>query len=937
MRVAGYCLVVWAALVLAAMPARAEFPDGFNHPEVSWREFETENFVIVFNEGLEQTATLAGQIAERIHPGVCEIIGAEPRAKTTIVLADYDDVAANNFARRLQHVIYLYNPIVNQARVDRESWLTALITHEYAHVVNGWGLRIAGGFAGVLTEWAAMEYQPQWFTEGLAEYVAHGGQIEPVTYVHHAAHQGELLSGAKLDVADMRFDVIETGTVYRQGHAMCNLLAERFGPDIFARLVRRAGAFPQWDIAFQTVTGTSTAAFTREALARFRAEAAAVPAEEPLDTSAEHQATPGLVAALAATPSPDGRFLAVYGIADWEEPIASLWLYARDGSGRRKLDNTLGMYASWKVSWSPDSRQLVYMTRHRNRQGSVTNELARYDVERGRRELIGPAGWRLGEPEFSPSGQYIVATAYRDEQVGLVVLDSEGQNPRWLTAAVDGDCFSPTWSPDETRIAFSLTSPAGTDLAVINTDGSGFARLTTDAWPDQYPAWSPDGQHLAFVSYRQETAATGGGRSAAVAGEAEGLSGSGTNVYLLPVEGGEPTQLTAATTGGVFYPSWSADGTELFVSLFKVRKATIHALALQAAEPVAPVTDQLPPTAALPVAQESAPVTESRGYRAAGRFKPYAVRPFNRDDGLGSSYGLRAHGADPLEKHQLMAEVDYGWYSERFGGQVQYRNDSSPLQLTANVYRRVPPYRFERGVLVADSESGATLQANLPLSMARNAYAKDKLRFGFQAAYHYPLSTAGGELRPAPRAAWVVGPSIGYERTQLLPGTGQQELRARLAFSRKELGADLTYTQANLAYIGRFFAPTPRQTFNLSGMVTWFDGTDYSRREIDQALALVDARYEWRVADQVLGGKLWPVVHLGPTYVEGGYLWRNHLSGVGGGLDERDALYFQVRQNGLITRHGSYDLVGGNRTYIGGGGGNEWFFQFKIGWRPMPF
>lgn len=120
MRVAGYCLVVWAALVLAAMPARAEFPDGFNHPEVSWREFETENFVIVFNEGLEQTATLAGQIAERIHPGVCEIIGAEPRAKTTIVLADYDDVAANNFARRLQHVIYLYNPIVNQARVDRE-------------------------------------------------------------------------------------------------------------------------------------------------------------------------------------------------------------------------------------------------------------------------------------------------------------------------------------------------------------------------------------------------------------------------------------------------------------------------------------------------------------------------------------------------------------------------------------------------------------------------------------------------------------------------------------------------------------------------------------------------------------------------------------------------------------------------------------------------
>ena len=347
-------LVVGALLVLGQ--ARAELPDGFNHPEVQWLEFETPHFTIVYNDGLAATARLAGDVAEQVHPKVCEALGVQPGARTTVVLADYDDVGANNFAQRMQHVIYLYNPVMNQARVDRRAWLTALLTHEYTHVLNGWALRRAGGLIGQFTEWTGMEYQPQWFTEGLAEYVAHDCRAEQVSYALYAAQQHELLEGAKLDIADARFNVIETATVYKQGHAMCVYLAQRFGPDVFRRIISRYGTVHQWDLAFSGATGVSPSDFVGQAVRQINEEAAKLPAADAFEQASSVVATPRLQAALAARPSPDGKWVAVYGVGDWEEPIPELWIQSADGTQKIKVAATLDLYASWKLSWSGPER-----------------------------------------------------------------------------------------------------------------------------------------------------------------------------------------------------------------------------------------------------------------------------------------------------------------------------------------------------------------------------------------------------------------------------------------------------------------------------------------------------------------------------------------------------------------------------------------------------
>jgi TolB protein len=43
-------------------------------------------------------------------------------------------------------------------------------------------------------------------------------------------------------------------------------------------------------------------------------------------------------------------------------------------------------------------------------------------------------------------------------------------------------------------------SSSGGDVYVMNADGSGIARVTHTPWPENDPAWSPDGRRLALGS-----------------------------------------------------------------------------------------------------------------------------------------------------------------------------------------------------------------------------------------------------------------------------------------------------------------------------------------------------------------------------------------------------------------------------------------------------
>lgn len=63
------------------------------------------------------------------------------------------------------------------------------------------------------------------------------------------------------------------------------------------------------------------------------------------------------------------------------------------------------------------------------------------------------------------------------------------------------DC-DPAWSPDGNRIAFWSNRDGGKEIYVMNADGSNIKRLTNNRAEDVNPSWSPDGSKILFESDR---------------------------------------------------------------------------------------------------------------------------------------------------------------------------------------------------------------------------------------------------------------------------------------------------------------------------------------------------------------------------------------------------------------------------------------------------
>jgi hypothetical protein len=67
-----------------------------------------------------------------------------------------------------------------------------------------------------------------------------------------------------------------------------------------------------------------------------------------------------------------------------------------------------------------------------------------------------------------------------------------------------GWSFDPAWSPQGDLIAFVSQEPGNDEIFTITPDGSSTQRLTQNSWEwDKHPSWSPDGNQIVFWSNRE--------------------------------------------------------------------------------------------------------------------------------------------------------------------------------------------------------------------------------------------------------------------------------------------------------------------------------------------------------------------------------------------------------------------------------------------------
>jgi len=242
--------------------------------------------------------------------------------------------------------------------------------------------------------------------------------------------------------------------------------------------------------------------------------------------------------------SPDGRYLSF--LAAPEDGEDQVWTLFRKGGDSQPLTETVQEVSFYE--WSPDGKRMVIVL-----QDPKPEDVEKAKEKNGKEET--PKPWVVTRRQFKQD--YV---GYLDSRrTHLYVLDVETKKLTQITSG-DFDDSEPAWSPDGQHLAFTSNRTAdpdsnyNTDIWVVAADnqdkGQELLRITSNPGPDGSPAWSPDGKTIAHVSATDTDAML-----------------YATNHLAVISEGGEAAVLTADLDRNISAPRFSTDGKWILFGL----------------------------------------------------------------------------------------------------------------------------------------------------------------------------------------------------------------------------------------------------------------------------------------------------------------------------------------------------------------------------------
>lgn len=253
--------------------------------------------------------------------------------------------------------------------------------------------------------------------------------------------------------------------------------------------------------------------------------------------------------------------LALFRVQSGDPPDYSVVLMDSNGKNARAITTNTTPALFGRPAWSPDGTKIALATNlKRSSDSTPVTDIYVYDADGAHGRRLTRTG-DAGAPVWSPDGQTIVFARFRysssyTSSIWSVRVD--GSRQQQVLPQVKNQLDIPgSWSPDGTLLAFTRTPspkpapdgrlPNGSAVYVVGADGTGLHKLLRRA---SDPAWSPDGQTMAYRSDRDENGELSYGDIVFYANE----------LYLMNSDGTDKRRLTRTKDLNEAMPAWSPDG-----------------------------------------------------------------------------------------------------------------------------------------------------------------------------------------------------------------------------------------------------------------------------------------------------------------------------------------------------------------------------------------